>query len=221
MEDNQDQNDKIIQLKHLKVFYPIRGGFWNRIVKYVKAVNDISFTIRTGETYGLVGESGSGKSTLGRTVVGLQKAIGGQVLYKGHDVTKKRVRKQIKYNHDVQMIFQDAASSLNPQKRIKDIIDQPLKNFTDLNNDQIIQRIGQILRIVGLHPNDMYKYPFQFSGGQRQRIDIARAVVTKPKLVVADEPVSALDLSVQAQVLNFMKKFKNVFIFPIYLSRMI
>lgn len=202
---------KIIQLKHLKVFYPIRGGFWNRVVKYVKAVNDISFSINTGETYGLVGESGSGKSTLGRAIVGLQKITSGKVYYKGHDVTTKHERKALKYNHDVQMIFQDAASSLNPQKRIKDIIDQPLINFTNLNKEQIHQHIGNILKIVGLHASDMYKYPFQFSGGQRQRIDIARAIITHPKLIVADEPVSALDLSVQAQVLNFMKKIQKRF----------
>lgn len=200
-----------MQIKDLKVYYPVRGGFWNRIVDWVKAVDGISFNIKAGETYGLIGESGSGKSTTGKSILGLQKVTSGSIKYNGHDVTKKSVRRSLKYNHDVQMIFQDPQSSLNPEKRVEEIIAEPLRNFEHLSKHQEKLRVLQLLDIVGLDPDALYKYPFQFSGGQRQRIGIARAVATNPKLIVADEPVSALDLSVQAQVLNFMKKIQREF----------
>lgn len=202
---------ELLRITDLKVHYPIRTGFWNRISDYVYAVDGVNFSINEGETYGLVGESGSGKTTIGSVIVGLEKATTGQVVYKGQDVTKASTRRKMNYNRDVQMIFQDSMSSLNPRKTVYQIIAEPLRNFEHLDNNARDKRIKQLLDIVGLPQRTLYQYPFQFSGGQRQRIGIARAVATNPKLIVADEPVSALDLSVQAQVLNFMKDIQKEF----------
>ncbi|WDF83703.1 ATP-binding cassette domain-containing protein [Lacticaseibacillus pabuli] len=199
----------LIKVDNLQVHYPIRGGFWNRVVDNVLAVDGVSFEIEPGETFGLVGESGSGKSTTGKAIVGLEKATAGTITYDGQDVTKKSERTHMDYNRDVQMIFQDSLSSLNPRKRIENIIAEPLQNFEHLSKEDEKLRVLQLLDIVGLGPDALYKYPYQFSGGQRQRIGVARAVATNPKLIIADEPVSALDLSVQAQVLNFMKKVQR------------
>ncbi|MYV17122.1 ABC transporter ATP-binding protein [Furfurilactobacillus milii] len=201
----------LIEVKDLEVHYPIRSGFWNRVTDEVLAVDGISLNIEAGETYGLVGESGSGKSTTGKSIVGLEKPTKGQILYKGKDITKPSNRRELDYNQDVQMIFQDSLSSLNPRKRIEDIIAEPIRNFEHLDKNQEKLRVLQLLDIVGLDADALYKYPHQFSGGQRQRIGVARAVATNPKLIVADEPVSALDLSVQAQVLNFMKRIQRDF----------
>ena len=201
----------LVEIKDLKVHYPSRSGFWNRVTDEVPAVDGITFNIEAGETYGLVGESGSGKSTTGKSVVGLEKVTSGSILYNGQDITKKANRRKLDYNHDVQMIFQDSLSSLNPRKRIEDIIAEPLRNFEHLSKEDEKLRVLQLLDIVGLDADALYKYPHQFSGGQRQRIGVARAVATNPKLIIADEPVSALDLSVQAQVLNFMKKIQREF----------
>ena len=201
----------LITIQNLKVHYPIRSGFWNRVTDEVPAVDGISFSIEAGKTYGLVGESGSGKTTTGKSVVGLEKVTSGSILYQGQDITQKANRRRLNYNRDVQMIFQDSLSSLNPRKRIEDIIAEPLRNFEHLSKEDEKLRVLQLLDIVGLDADALYKYPHQFSGGQRQRIGVARAVATNPKLIVADEPVSALDLSVQAQVLNFMKKIQREF----------
>lgn len=196
---------EILSLKDLKVYYPIRSGFFNRVTDNVTAVDGVDLTIHEGETVGLVGESGSGKTTIGKTIVGLEQMTSGKLIYKGQDVSKKKIRNQLKYNKDVQMIFQDAFSSLNPRKNIYDIIAEPIRNFEKLDPNSENKRILELLDIVGLPKQTLSQYPFQFSGGQQQPIGIARAVATNPKLIVADEPVSALDLSVQAQVLNFMK----------------
>ena len=200
---------EILVLKDLKVHYPIRSGFWNRVTDNVYAVDGVDLTINEGETVGLVGESGSGKTTIGKTIVGLEKMTSGEMIYKGQDISKKHTRDKLKYNKDVQMIYQDSMSSLNPRKNIYDIIAEPIRNFEKLDANAERKRINDLLDIVGLPQQTLSQYPFQFSGGQRQRIGIARAVATNPKLIVADEPVSALDLSVQAQVLNFMKQIQK------------
>lgn len=199
----------LIQVNDLCVHYPIRSGFFNRITDYVYAVDGVSFTIKEGESYGVIGESGSGKSTIGKTIVGLEKATKGMIKFQGTDVTKPSNRRKINYNKNVQMIFQDSLSSLNPKKKIIDIIGEPLKNFDHLKGKDLEKEVSKLLATVGIDNDAMYKYPHQFSGGQRQRIGIARAVATHPKLIIADEPVSALDLSVQAQVLNYMKKIQQ------------
>lgn len=199
----------LIQVNDLCVHYPIRSGFFNRITDYVYAVDGVSFTIKEGESYGVIGESGSGKSTIGKTIVGLEKATKGMIKFQGTDVTKPSNRRKINYNKNVQMIFQDSLSSLNPKKKIIDIIGEPLKNFDHLKGKDLEKEVSKLLATVGMDNDAMYKYPHQFSGGQRQRIGIARAVATHPKLIIADEPVSALDLSVQAQVLNYMKKIQQ------------
>jgi len=200
---------EILTIKNLKIHYPIRSGFFNRITDYVYAVDGVDFVIEKGKTYGLVGESGSGKSTTGKAIVGLEKVTDGEIYYNGQDITKPSVRRKINYNQDVQMIFQDSMSSLNPKKRVLDIIAEPLRNFEKLSIQEEKKRVKELLDIVGMPEDALYKYPHEFSGGQRQRLGVARAVATNPKLIVADEPVSALDLSVQAQVLNFMKRIQE------------
>lgn len=201
--------DELLKVENLRVHYPVRSGFFNRVTDYVHAVDGVSFTIQKGQSYGVIGESGSGKSTIGQALVGLVEATSGTITYRGKDVTDKRVRKKLQYNKDVQMIFQDSLSSLNPKKKVIDIIGEPLKNFENLSRKDLKQRVLELLQTVGLDEESLYKYPHQFSGGQRQRIGVARAVATKPKLIIADEPVSALDLSVQAQVLNYMKAIQQ------------
>ncbi|HDA6137764.1 TPA: ABC transporter ATP-binding protein [Enterococcus faecium] len=200
---------ELITIKDLKVHYPIRSGFFNRVTDHVYAVDGVDFIIEKGKTYGLVGESGSGKSTTGKAVVGLEKVTAGQIMYEGKNVTKRSNRKKMGYNKDVQMIFQDSMSSLNPKKRVLDIIAEPIRNFERLSDQEEKKKVKGLLDIVGMPEDALYKYPHEFSGGQRQRLGVARAVATNPKLIVADEPVSALDLSVQAQVLNFMKRIQQ------------
>ncbi|WP_395387263.1 ATP-binding cassette domain-containing protein [Pediococcus parvulus] len=201
----------LVEIKDLKVHYPIRSGFFNRIHDYVYAVDGVNFEIEPGQTYGLIGETGSGKTTIGRSIIGLEKITSGQILFNGKDVSTKRERKAVHYNRDMQMIFQDSLSSLNPKKRIYDIIAEPLRNFEKLSDTEEKHRVRELLDTVGLGDDDLFKYPFEFSGGQRQRIGVARAISTNPKLVIADEPVSALDLSVQAQVLNYMQEIQKQF----------
>jgi peptide/nickel transport system ATP-binding protein len=200
-----------LKVNHLKVYYPVRGGFFRRIVDYVKAVDDISFELRQGETYGLVGESGCGKTTTGRAIIGLIKATAGEILLEGTDLTKLSRRQFYPYRKDIQMIFQDPYSSLNPRKRVLDIIAEPIRNFEKLSPQEEKRKVQYFIERVGLNPESIYKYPHEFSGGQRQRIGIARALTLNPKLIIADEPVSALDVSVQAQVLNFMKEIQKEF----------
>lgn len=197
-----------LEVNDLKVHFPIKGGILGRTIDHVKAVDGVSLRIEKGMTYGLVGESGSGKSTTGRAIMGLNKITAGNIIFDGKDVTNERGTRE-DFRKDVQMIFQDPYSSLNPRKRVYDLLAEPLRNFEKLSKAEEKKRIYELLEIVGLSPESIHKYPHQFSGGQRQRIGIARAVALQPKLIIADEPVSALDVSVQAQVLNFMQQIQK------------
>ena len=198
-----------LEIKDLKVHYPIRGGFFNKIIDHVLAVDGVDMFIEKGKTYGLIGESGSGKSTIGKAIIGLEKITSGEVIFDGKTLTKKMVRKDKEFTRDVQMIFQDNMASLDPKKRVIDIIAEPLRNFEKMTVTEERKRVLELLDIVGMPGDALYKYAFEFSGGQRQRIGVARAISLNPRLIIADEPVSALDLSVQAQVLNFMKKIQK------------
>ena len=202
---------KVMEVKNLKVHYPIRGGFFNRILDYVYAVDGVDMLIESGKSYGLVGESGSGKSTIGKAIIGLEKVTSGEVIYNEKRISLNKIKRKSTYRKDVQMIFQDSMSSLNPKKRVLDIIAEPLRNFDNLTVKEEKKKVIELLNIVGMTEDTIYKYPFEFSGGQRQRIGVARSVATKPRLIIADEPVSALDLSVQAQVLNYMKDIQKQF----------
>ncbi|WP_028612529.1 ABC transporter ATP-binding protein [Paenibacillus harenae] len=198
-----------LEVQDLKVHFPVRGGIFNRKLRSIKAVDGIRLAIEQGQTYGLVGESGSGKTTTGRAIIGLNPITSGTVLFEGKPILGGGVRSRPGFRRDIQMIFQDPYSSLNPKKRVLDIVAEPLRNFEKLSAQEERRRVQQLLEQVGLSPETIHKYPHEFSGGQRQRIGIARAIALKPKLIIADEPVSALDVSVQAQVLNFLKDIQK------------
>ncbi|MET3196779.1 ATP-binding cassette domain-containing protein [Gottfriedia sp. OAE603] len=201
----------LLKVEDLKVHFPIRGGVFRTVVDYVRAVDGISFELREGETYGLIGESGSGKSTAGKAILQLTKATGGSIEFEQNDLISLSKKQMRAFRKEIQMIFQDPYSSLNPKKRIIDLVAEPLRNFEKLSPDEEREKVLYYLQKVGLPPEALFKYPHEFSGGQRQRIGIARALTLQPKLIVADEPVSALDVSVQAQVLNFLQDLQEEF----------
>lgn len=209
--DYLDKRENLLEIRNLKKYYPVTGGFFKRTIGNVKAVDDVSFVIRKGETLGLVGESGCGKSTAGRTILRLMKPTGGEILFEGKDITRLSGSKLQKARRDFQMVFQDPYASLNPTQMVGDIIAEPILNYEKRNKKELEQEIKTLLKRVGLPEEAYYKYAHEFSGGQRQRIGIARALALHPKLIVADEPVSALDVSVQSQVLNLLKELQIEF----------
>ncbi|UXR37014.1 dipeptide ABC transporter ATP-binding protein [Staphylococcus simulans] len=201
----------ILEVNNLKQYYPIKGGFFRRTIGQVKAVDGISFKINEGETMGLVGESGCGKSSAGRSILRLQTPTDGTVLFDGEDITKIQGRKLREARQGFQMVFQDPYASLNPLQMVGDIVAEPIKNYHKISKEELEKEVKALLVKVGLNTEDYYKYAHEFSGGQRQRVGIARALALKPKLIILDEPVSALDVSVQSQVLNLLDDLQEEF----------
>ena len=202
----------VLKLKNLKTYFPIRNGFFGGISSYVKAVNDVTFDVFPGETLGLVGESGCGKTTIGRTILRLEEPTEGSMIYKGKDIAKMNAEELREFRKEVQIIFQDPYSSLNPRMTIGNAIMEPMQVHNILaSDDERKEKVKELLSKVSLDPSHFYRYPHEFSGGQRQRIGIARALAVDPKFIICDESVSALDVSVQAQVLNLLNDLKEEF----------
>jgi oligopeptide/dipeptide ABC transporter ATP-binding protein len=199
----------LLEVEHLEVHFPIRGGIlFDRPVGAVHAVDDVSFRLREGETLGIVGESGCGKTTLIRAVVRLLDPTGGSVRFRGDDITKAGRRRLGPVRREMQMVFQDPQASLNPRKRVGQILATPLR-LRGVPTGEIERRARELLGQVGLNPEHLMRFPHEFSGGQRQRIGIARALAMEPRLIVLDEPVSALDVSIQAQVINLLEELQD------------
>ncbi|MBH38837.1 MAG: peptide ABC transporter substrate-binding protein [Chloroflexi bacterium] len=205
------QNNVLVEVNNLKMHFPVTSGLlFQREVAQVKAVDDISFSIRKGETLGLVGESGCGKTTAGRCILQLYKPTAGEVIFEGTDLTKLGARQMRQMRRQMQIIFQDPFSSLNPRMTAGDIIGEPLVvHGLVKNGEEKREKVRELLQNVGLHPYMADRFPHEFSGGQRQRIGVARALSVDPKLIVCDEPVSALDVSIQAQVINLLEDLQK------------
>jgi peptide/nickel transport system ATP-binding protein/oligopeptide transport system ATP-binding protein len=201
----------VLQVDDLQKRFPIRRGIFSRIEGYVHAVDGVSFAIAHGETLGLVGESGCGKSTVGRTVLRLTDPSGGRIVLDGADVTRLGNRELRPHRRNMQIVFQDPASSLDPRQKAGDIVGEFLKIHMQLTRDELRDRVTQLFLKVGLRPGQMENYPHEFSGGQRQRIGIARALSLNPKIIICDEAVSALDVSIQAQVINLLRDLQDEF----------
>ena len=202
-------NELLIEVKNLKKYFPVKNKFLVKEKKAVKAVDGVTFNIKKGETFGLVGESGCGKSTLGRTITGLYDITEGEILFNGVNIATLSKKEKKSFYSKIQTIFQDPYSSLNPNMTVGELIDEPLVLHTNLNKEERYSKIKELLNIVGLSENDMNKFPYEFSGGQRQRIGIARAVSTEPDFILCDEPISALDVSIQAQVINMLEDLQE------------
>ena len=201
----------LLEVKHLKKHFPIKGGVFSKTIGYVYAVDDINFTLEKGETLGLVGESGCGKSTTGRTILRLIEPTDGAIYFEGQDITNLDKSAMRALRREMQIIFQDPYASLNPRMTVGSIIGEPLEIHKIAKGSEKEERVASLLQKVGLRAEDMRKYPHEFSGGQRQRIGIARALALNPKLIVCDEPVSALDVSIQAQVINLLEDLQAEF----------
>jgi peptide/nickel transport system ATP-binding protein len=218
--ERMDDTGVLIEVKNLKKYFPIRTTPFGRDTRNVKAVDDVSFKIKRGETLGLVGETGCGKTTLGRCMVRLYKPLAGQILYRYKDddgqdtvidLATLSGRELKPHRRDIQMIFQDPYSSLNPRRTVFDTISEPLRANNLASGTELEERVIHLMEIVGLETRYLRRYPHAFSGGQRQRVGIARSLATNPRLIVADEPVSALDVSIQAQILNLLEDLQGQF----------
>lgn len=216
LNSNDMRSDALLQVKDLKMHFPIRKGFFRRIVNHVKAVDGVNLFIRPGETLGLVGESGCGKTTTGRAIIRAYDPTSGQILYRRRDgqivdLAPLEAGAMKRYHRDIRMIFQDPYSSLNPRMPVIEIVGEPMKVNNVASGRELEDRVADLLRRVGLRPEYMRRYPHAFSGGERQRIGIARALALDPRLVICDEAVSALDVSVRAQILNLLEDLQEEF----------
>jgi ABC-type oligopeptide transport system ATPase subunit len=201
----------LIEIRNLKTYYPIKGGFLNTVQSYHKAVDGISLSIAPKKTFGLVGESGCGKSTLGRSILRLQPITSGEIFFEGRDITGLSNKAMMNLRRDIQIIFQDPYGSLNPRMTVRQIVKEPLDTHHVGQPSKRHQEVDELLEVCGLQKEMADRYPHEFSGGQRQRVGIARALALKPKFIVADEPVSALDVTVQNQILKLISDLQEEF----------
>lgn len=210
-------NDYLLKVENLKTYFPIKKGLLRRTIGYVKAVDGVSFKIKSGQTFGLVGQSGCGKTTVARSIVRLAPVTAGKVIFKQMDVLSANRVNLTELRRQIGLVFQDPYGSLNPRMTIGDIVGEPLKVQKKIAGSELVERVAELLSKVGLSPGYTNRYPHEFSAGQRQRIGLARALALEPKLIICDEPVSALDVSIQAQILNLLKdlqeEFKFTFLF--------
>jgi len=205
-------SEYILQVENLKKYFPITAGILNKIVGWIKAVDDVSFKVLKGSTFAIVGESGCGKTTLGRTITGIYKPTSGKIIFKGIDITRiSDRRKELEYKRKMSIVFQDPTSSLNPRRKIVDIITTPIEVYKLNRGRDKVVIATELLKLVELDETFLYRYPHELSGGQRQRVAIARALASKPELVVLDEPTSALDVSVQAKILQLLERLQRKF----------
>lgn len=202
-------NKVLLEIKNLKKYFPVKKGILNKTVGMVKAVDDVSFTINRGETLGLVGESGCGKTTCGRTIIKLYEPTAGEIIYDGVDIAKLSNKEVLPFRRKMQMIFQDPYASLNSRMTVGDIIGEAIDIHNLLKGNERTERIQYLLNRVGLNSEHANRYPHEFSGGQRQRIGIARSLAVEPEFIICDEPISALDVSIQAQVVNMLEDLQN------------
>ena len=203
--------EALLEVKGLKKYYPVKKGILKKVVGHVKAVDGVNFAIHHGETFGLVGESGCGKTTIGRTILRLTGATEGQIFFNGQDLLSLDRESLRQQRQNLQIIFQDPFGSLNPRMTIGELIGEPMIKFDLAQGEESVNRVKNLMEIVGINPKHYRRYPHEFSGGQRQRIGIARALSVNPKLIVCDEPVSALDVSIQSQILNLLEDLQNQF----------
>jgi oligopeptide/dipeptide ABC transporter ATP-binding protein len=206
-----NMDTRLLEVRNLKKYFPIKGGIFSKAIGYVYAVDGVSFYLNKGESLGLVGESGCGKSTTARAILRLIEPTGGEILFQGKDVCKLNQTEMRSVRRDMQIVFQDPYASLDPRRTVEQIIGEPLDVFRISTKKERKDRIAYLLQKVGLSPDHARRYPHEFSGGQRQRIGIARALALNPKLIIGDEPVSALDVSIQAQVINLLEDIQKEF----------